>query len=200
MNLIKIRDCLEQRKSIIFYKKGVYSCYQILKDEYNCIYFFEPLPLKLRLLEVLKKISSNKIPAKSTIPELVEMILKKIRNKIFIILFDQFERLTIRSAQIYHHLLKRANILFICNFNHQFSSQLYGFFKCFFFINREQYYQETGRDEIDITYTIYFILSILCFLIYLKTATSPSMASILIGASWFALIIFRTFIYAGGRL
>ena len=49
--------------------------------------------------------------------------------------------------------------------------------------------------------TLFIVLiSIFCFLLYMKISYSLYMAVILIGGVWFALIIFRTLMYAGGRI
>ena len=63
-----------------------------------------------------------------------------------------------------------------------------------------KYKKEVVKDEINVTYAIYFLISIFCFLLYMKISYSLYMAVILIGGVWFALIIFRTLMYAGGRI
>jgi hypothetical protein len=115
-------------------------------------------------------------------------------------MFNNFDILTKRAAQIYQHLNSHQNILFICSFASNFSQDVYPFFKSFLFINKEEYNEKTGKNEVNITYAMYFLMSVLCFFIYIKTASSMAMAMILIGGAWFALIIFRTFTYAGGRI
>jgi predicted lysophospholipase L1 biosynthesis ABC-type transport system permease subunit len=76
---------------------------------------------------------------------------------------------------------------------------LYSFFKTFILANPEEYELKNGDNEINVTYPLYIMLSLYIFLIYLKTATSIYMAFLFIGAAWFALIVFRTFVFVGGR-
>jgi hypothetical protein len=67
-------------------------------------------------------------------------------------------------------------------------------------MNVDQYKLETGKDEINISYAVYFCLGLICFFIYLKTASSAYIGAMLIGGAWFGLVIFRTFVYTGGRV
>lgn len=202
MNLIQIKGCIKDGKNIIYYNKDIYRCYSELKDDYLSIYLTEPVPVKIRLIDTIKTNSRTKKRSlnRLTIPELLKMLIAELKFKKLIIFFNHFERLTKRSVQVYQYLNSLENVLFICSFNKNFSSTVYPFFKTFEFMNKEEYNLQTGEDEINITYAVYALISSLCFFIYLKTSSSVFMAVMLIGAAWFALIIFRTLIYAGGRI
>ena len=201
MNLIQIKDDINNGRNLIFYNKDVYNCYKQLQNDYLCIYFNEPLPVKVRLIESINIISGNRKPSlnRLTIAELRDLLVKRLKYKTLIILFNHFERLTKRSVQAYQYLNSLENIRFICSFNKNFKPEVYSFFRTFELINQDEYKLKHGKKEINITYTVYAILSIYCFFIYMKTASSLAMAAILIGGAWFALIIFRTLMYAGGR-
>jgi hypothetical protein len=201
MNLIQIKDDISNGKNLIFYNKDVYNCYKQLKNDYLCIYFNEPLPVKVRLIESINIISGNRKPSlnRLTIAELRDLLVNRLKYKTLIILFNHFERLTKRSVQAYQYLNSLENIRFICSFNKNFKPEVYSFFRTFDLINEDEYKLKHGRKEINITYTVYAILSVYCFFIYMKAASSLVMATILIGGAWFALIIFRTLMYAGGR-
>ena len=168
---------------------------------FSCIYFNEPLSVKVRLIESINIISGNRKPSlnRLTIAELRDLLVKRLKYKTLIILFNHFERLTKRSVQAYQYLNSLENIRFICSFNKNFKPEVYSFFRTFELINQDEYKLKHGKKEINITYTVYAILSIYCFFIYMKTASSLAMAAILIGGAWFGLIIFRTLMYAGGR-
>jgi hypothetical protein len=200
--LIGLRKELKDGKNVLFYQQEIRALYDLLKDDYLCIYFNEPLPIKLRLIQCLEKVGSKKNVNlnRFTIPELVNMIFAKINFGTLIIMFNNFDMLTKRAAQVYQHLNSRENVLFICSFANNFSQDVYPFFKSFLFVNKEEYNEKTGKNEVNVTYGVYFLLSVLCFFIYIKTASSMVMAMILIGGAWFALMIFRTFTYAGGRI
>ena len=100
---------------------------------------------------------------------------------------------------MYQHLNSLSNIQFICSFSQDFKPEVYPFYKQFELINQKEYEEKGVKDEINVTYAFYIILSVYCFFIYLKTFPSISTPFILIGAAWFALIIFRTLVYIGGR-
>lgn len=201
MNLIQIKERINDGNNIIFYNKDVYYYYNELKNKYLCIYFNEPLPVKIRFIETINLITNKNKPSlnRLTIAELREILVKKLKYKKLVIFFNHFERLTKRSVQIYQYLNSLENVQFICSFKKNFKKEVYPFFKTFQLANQEEYDLKSGKKEINITYTIYAIISIYCFFIYLKTASSMIMAMMLIGGAWFALIIFRTLMYAGGR-
>jgi hypothetical protein len=201
MNLIQIKEQIDNGNNLIFYNKDVYKYYDGLMNDCLCIYFNEPLPVKVRLIECINKVSNRKRPSlkRQTMEELKKILVKELHYEKLVIIFNHFERLTKRSVQIYQYLNSLKNIQFICSFKKNFKSDVYPFFKTFYLVNREEYKLNCGKKEINITYTIYAILSVYCFFIYLKTASSMVMAMILIGGGWFALIIFRTLMYAGGR-
>jgi len=201
MNLIQMRDDISNGKNLIFYNKDVYNCYKQLKNDFLCIYFAEPLPVKVRLIESINVISGNRKPSlnRLTIAELRDLLVKRLKYKTLIILFNHFERLTKRSVQAYQYLNSLENIRFVCSFIKNFKPEVYSFFRTFDLINEDEYMLKHGKKEFNITYAVYVILSVFCILIYLKAATSFSMGSLLIGSVWFGLILFRTFLYVGGR-
>ena len=93
MNLIQMRDDISNGKNLIFYNKDVYNCYKQLKNDFLCIYFAEPLPVKARLIESINIISGNRKPSlnRLTIAELRDLLVKWLKYKILIILFNHFE-------------------------------------------------------------------------------------------------------------
>lgn len=203
MNLIQIKEDIENGRNLMFYKKDVYSCFKKLKSEYLCVYYNEPLPVKMRLVDAMYAISGfTKSQLNSlTIPELTELLVRELESKPLIILFNHFERLTERSLQIYQYLNSMENVHLICSFNvvKNFKPDIYLFFKTFKLVNMDDYKVENTKDEINITYAVYAILSIYCFFIYLKTSFSCNIASLLLGGAWFAFLIFRTLMYTGGK-
>lgn len=201
MNLIQIREELSAGKNLIFYNKNVYEYYNSLHNDFICIYFNEPVPVKPRLIESIEKISGKKNNSltRLTISELKALFVEELQYEKLVIIFNHFERLTKSSVQVYQYLNSLENVQFICSFNKNFKPEAYPFFKTFELVNKEEYDAVNCKDEINITYTAYFIISALCFVIYLKTASSMMIGVLLIGGAWFALIIFRTLMYAGGR-
>jgi hypothetical protein len=202
MKVIRIKDLIKKQKNILFYNKDVNQCYEELKDIYLCVYFDEPVPVRLNLIGILKAINPDYKYNKGriTIAELREVIQKELGSKNLIILFNNFEKLTRSALTVYKHLNTNKNIKFICNFKNRFRHEAYTFFKTFNFINKEDYPHEENMKKINITYTIYAILSLICLLIYIKTSISFYFVTIIIGGIWFGLIIFRTLMYAGGRI
>jgi len=201
MNLIQITEQIEKGNNLIFYNKNVFECFNSLKNDYMCIYFNEPIPMKPRLIEAILQISSDdKLSLnRLTIAELMEILINELKYEQLIILFNHFERLTKKTVQSYQYLNSLDNIQFVCSFDKKFKPEVYPFFKTFELVNREEYLDLSGADEINITYPVFALLSILCFFVYLKMA-SLEVGFLLVGASWFALIIFRSLMYVGGRI
>ena len=202
MKIIQIRDKINDGKNIIFFQKSVYDCFNELKEDFLCVYFSEPIPVKVRLINIIQELNGDDSRSlnRKTITELKEILLKQLKYERLIICFNHFERLTKRTVQIYQSLNSLTNVQFVCNFQNNFKSELYPFYKTFILANPEKYELKNSKNEINITYAVYILISIYVFIIYLKTASSIYMAFILIGAAWFALIIFRTLVFVGGRL
>ena len=202
MKVIKIRELIKVEGNILFYNRDVYRYYYKLSDDYLCIYFDEPVPVRVKLIRILKtinpeyKFNKNRI----TITELREVIPEELESKNLIILFNNFEKLNKSALNAYKYLNNSKNIKFICSFKNRFRNEAYTFYKTFNFINKEDYPYEENLKRINITYTIYAVLSLLCLLIYIKTSFSFYILTIIIGGIWFGLIIFRTLMYAGGRI
>ena len=202
MKAILIKELAEEQENVIIYNRNVSKFYYKLKKNNRCIYFDEPIPVKIKLKEILKTVNSDYKFDKNhiTIAELKEVILKELGTNKLIILFNNFEKLNKSALNAYQYLDKSKNVRFICSFKNRFKNDAYIFYKTFKFINKEDYPYEENMKRINITYTIYAILSFVCFLVYLKASMSIYIATIIIGALWFGLIIFRTLMYAGGRI
>ncbi|BDZ68785.1 hypothetical protein GCM10025860_22330 [Methanobacterium ferruginis] len=119
MNLIHIKENIGNGKNLMFYKKNVYDCFKELKKDYLCIYYNEPLPIKIRLVDSINFISgySKTHLNRLAITELTKLLIDELKSTTLIILFNHFERLTERSLQIYQYLNSRENIHFICSFS-----------------------------------------------------------------------------------
>jgi hypothetical protein len=202
MKIIQIMDKIDDGKNVIFYQKSVYDCFNELQEDFLCVYFSEPIPVKVRLIKIIQELNGDDIRSlnRKTISELKEILLKQLKYERLIICFNHFERLTKRTVQIYQSLNSLTNVQFVCNFQNNFKSELYPFYKTFILANPDKYDLKNSKNEINITYAVYILISIYVFFIYLKTTSSIYMAFILIGAAWFALIIFRTLVFVGGRL
>ncbi len=103
MKLTQIKEDIEKEPNLMFYKKDVHKYFKELKSEYLCVYYNEPLPVKMRLVDAMYAISGfTKAQLNSlTIPELTELLVRELESKTLIILFNHFERLTERYLQIY---------------------------------------------------------------------------------------------------
>ncbi|WP_231551395.1 hypothetical protein [Methanobacterium sp. SMA-27] len=173
-----------------------------MKEDYFCVYFNEPVPVRVQLIKLLKLINPDYSFNSShiTVAELKEAIVKELDHENLIIIFNHFEKLSKRYVGIYQYLNSFQNIQFICSFINKINRNTYPFYETFKILNKEEYKNDTAKDEINITYSLYIIISIICFFVYIKSANSVYMAAILLGGAWFALIIFRTMMYAGGRV
>ena len=192
--------------NVILYNRDVHSYYHKIKEIFECVFINEPVPVKVQLLKILNKIVGHKKLkiSQATILDIKELIVKHLEKKTLVILFNQFEMMTKSAVQVYEYLNGFDNIIFVTSFKRNFKKEVYFFFKTFIFINREEYKKAKETDEINVTYPLYFILSVICFAVYLKFALSLysqtiSFAVTFIGALWFSFIVFRTFTYIGGK-
>lgn len=200
-NLIQLRQKIDDGKNLIFYKKSVFDCYEELEDDYLCIYFNEPTPVKGKLVKIISELSEEKKTAlnRKTIVELKEELVKELAYERLIITFNHFERLTKSAVQVFQYLNSLKNIQFICSFSNDFKPGIYPFYKRFELVNKEEYKEDGVKDEINVTYALYILISAYCFFIYLKGISSVYSIFMIIGGIWFALLIFRTLVYVGGR-
>lgn len=193
-------------KNSIFYKTNINNYFNQLKDTYNSVYISEPLPVKAQLIKILEKITNKKVtnPNKKTVQYLKESIIQKLNYKL-IIWLNHFEKLTKASAYTYKYLTRTRNIIFVANLEEKFSMEVCFFFKKFMIINKNEYEIYYRKNEINVTYALYLILSILCFVIYIKFTLSTCLETIflpviVIGGVWFAFLVFRTLIFTGGKV
>ncbi|MCK9150516.1 hypothetical protein [Methanobacterium alcaliphilum] len=201
MNLIQITRSIGEGQNLLFYDRDVQKVYLELNSKYNCIFFNEPVPLKVRVIECIETVVRKKEASlkKFTTAELIKILLAKLNSNKLIILFNGFHLLNRQAVSSLQELNNHTNIMFICSFNKEFKSEVYGFYKTFQLVNMEEYRLETGQDEINITYPVYFIFGVIAFLIFLKASSLANVSATILGALWFGLIIFRTMVYVGGR-
>ncbi len=201
MNVIQITEKINDGKNLIFYNKSIFDFYEALKDDYLCIYFNEPTPVKVRLIKLINELSPDNKHSlnRLTIAELKDILVKELTHERLIITFNHFERLTKRTVEVYQYLNSLNNIQFICSFSQNFKPEVYPFFKRFELVNKEEYKEKGVKDEINITYFVYALLSLIFFFVYIKASSSLFMAALLMGGAWFSLIIFRTFVFVGCR-
>ena len=201
MNIKELREHLHRGENVLLYKRDVTLYITHLKDEFPCILLGEPLPLKYKLIKCIQGISGDEFSTleKMNIVQLRDTLSAKIEDNKLLIIFNQFDRLTRKSAEIYHSLHQNGKVIYLSSFQGHFKPEVYSFYKSFQLLNKNEYHSETGKNDINISYAVYAILGILCCLFYLKISSSAASA-VLIGALWFAVIIFRTLIYVGGRV
>lgn len=202
MNIIQIKNHLLRGENVLLYNRNVSICYPPLKDDFSCILLGEPLPLKFKIIKCIQRVSGDDYASleKMNIVQLRDTLLSKLENFKLIIIFNQFDRLTRKSADIYMSLSQTGKVVYLSSFQSSFKPEVYGFYQSFQLINKDEYESQTGKNDINISYAVYTILGMVCFLVYLKISSSAAMSSVLIGAVWFGLIIFRTLIYVGGRV
>jgi len=204
---INIINIISKGKNVLFYDENVYYYFDEIRGYHDCIFFNEPVPIKNQLISIINKFLDRKKQSlnRLTIPELLEKLVSLLGHKIFVIMFNNFEKLTKRPVAAYQQLNSLKNIVFVCSFKNNFKKDAYYFFKTFEFVNKKKYEKETGKNEINITYGLYFILTSICFAVYIKLMISlyneaPGLLISMLGAIWFSFLIFRTFSYAGGKI
>ena len=126
-----MRDNIDKGKNIIFFQKNIYDCFNEFQDDFVCIYFSEPIPIKVRLIKIILALGYGKesVLNRKTVVELKEILIRELEYERLIICFNHFERLTKRSFQIHQSLNSLNNIQFICNFQGKFKNEIYPFFQ-----------------------------------------------------------------------
>ena len=112
MKIIQIRDKIDDGKNVIFYQKNVYDCFNELQEDFLCVYFSEPIPIKVRLIKIIQELNGDDSCTlnRKTITELQEILLKQLKYERLIICFNHFERPTKRTVQIYQSLYSLTNV------------------------------------------------------------------------------------------
>ena len=165
IKILQIMEKISDGTNILFYNKNVYDCYEQLQDDYICIYFNEHVPAKIRLIKIINEVSgtNNHSLSRLTIPELKEILVKELGYKRLILIFNHFERLTQRTVQIYQSLNSLKNIQFVCSFSDNFKEEVFPFYTQFELVNKKECKEKPEKDEINVTYPVYILLSLICF-------------------------------------
>ncbi len=81
MKIIRIRDKIDDGKNIIFFKRVIYDCFNELNEDFLCVYFSEPIPVKVRLIKIIQELNGDDICTlnRKTITELKEILLKQLK-------------------------------------------------------------------------------------------------------------------------
>ena len=80
MKVLQIMKLIKKGQNLIFYDQDVEPCYDKLKDEFLCVYLYEPTPPRIRLIEIAYKVNkSSKVNIKRiSIPELKKLIISEL--------------------------------------------------------------------------------------------------------------------------
>lgn len=204
MKLLQFQKLVTTGQNLILYKKDVWECYKLLKNNYRCTYIDHPRPVKAKFIQAIKELTGDKYGTftSKTIPELQKILIEESKEQRLIILFNYFEDLTGKMIYPYRYLHENGNIAFVASFTKYYETQgdLQDFYETFQVVNEEELKREVSYDDINITYPTYLFIAGLLFIVYLKAASSLFIATVLIGAIWFAFLVFRTLIYVGGRV
>lgn len=207
INTEEIITNIKLKNNIILYNENVYNYYNKLSDEFDCIYLKDPVPIKKQLIEIIEKISDYKKSKlnRMTVSDLKNLLVEQLDDEFLVIMFNRFEKITKKAVEVYVYINNNSNIIFLASFNGKFNKDAYFFFKKFKILNKDEY-KEKNKDTINVTYPLYIFISVICFAVYLKFGLSLGILGtlyypiVILGAIWFAFLVFRTLTYVGGRV
>jgi hypothetical protein len=103
MNLLQIKNHINQGQNLLFYNQDVHHIYKQLNNDHICAFFNDPSPIKARLIECIEMVVNQQEPAlnRLIVPELFKISLVKLNSQVFIILFNNFHTLTGRLVSAY---------------------------------------------------------------------------------------------------
>ncbi|MCK9150488.1 hypothetical protein MXE27_00855 [Methanobacterium alcaliphilum] len=175
------------------FKKDVKTLIPEISARWTTIYLAEPVPPKLRLVEILSKLGAGKKETmkRFTIEELKDKIESETKNKKVIIAFNHFEKMTKTGSQAFEFLIDLPSIILVCSYQNHFRDHAYTLF------TRMESFKDEKDEEVDIKLAVFAVITFLCIFSYLKLAFSfaGTMAFGVLAATWFGLMIFRTFLF-----
>ena len=191
----KVFSCVNDNKSVLVYREDVYKFLPDLANRWTTVFIKDPVPPKLKLIEICEKLGIEKKEKlrRKTIEELKELIAKETKNKKIVILFNHFERMTQLGADTWDFINNLDSIILVASYHKNFKSVAYSLFR------QMEHIREEIHEEIDIKFSIFAIITALGLFSYVKLASlnTAYVASLLLAGIWFALIVFRTFIFVG---
>lgn len=186
----KITGCISEGRSVILYKHDLQKVVKFLSDKWTVLYLAGPNPPKSRLVELLVMMGLGTKDALNnmTTDELKDKFSSETKNKKIVIAMNHFETITKRSVDLFYFFLNAPGVTLVCNYEDNFKEHAYGLF------TKMEHFIEEKDEEINITFTMFWIIASFAVIFYLKLAFSiSSMWSVIIlAALWFGLTIFRT--------
>ena len=191
----KIFSCVNDNKSVLVYREDVHKFLPDIANRWTAIFIKEPVPPKTKLIEICERLGIEKKEKlrRKTIEELKELIAEKTKNKKIVIMFNHFDRMTQLGADTWGFLINLDSIILVASYYKNFKSVAYSLFR------QMEHIREEIHEEIDIKYSIFAVITALGLFSYVKLASlnTAYIASLLLAGIWFALIVFRTFIFVG---
>lgn len=186
-------EVLDEGWNVLYYNlevREIYNEFSELESHHRMVYVGIPKPLKPVLIQIGIQIGGDQELSKMTISEITEKIIEE--GEPVWVFFEDFEELTSRIARILYRLYKHGQIQYVASANGPVSNKLREFLGTFKILGEK-------REEINITYPVFFILTIIAFIIYVRISfiLGVSSAYTILGGFWLSFLIFRTLIYIG---
>ena len=186
----KVTGCISEGRSVILYKQDLQKVVKFLSDKWTVLYLAGPNPPKSRLIELLVMMGLGTKDALNnmTTDELKDKFLSETSNKKIVIALNHFETITKRSVDLFYFFLNAPGVTLVCNYEDNFKEHAYGLF------TKMEHFIEDKDEEVNITFTLLWIMASLAVIFYLKLAfaISSMWSVVILAALWFGLTIFRT--------
>lgn len=186
----RITGCVSEGRSIILYKYDMQKVVKFLSNKWTVLYLSGPNPPKSRLIEILMMMGLGKKDAltRLNMDQLKDKFLDQTRNRKTVIALNHFDEMTKTSVDLFNFFLNTPEVVLVCNYNTNFKEHSYGLF------TKMEHFIEEKDEEINITFTMFWIVASFCVIFYLKLAfaISSMWSVVILAALWFGLTIFRT--------
>lgn len=186
----KVTGCISEGRSVILYKQDLQKVVKFLSDKWTVLYLAGPNPPKSRLVELLVMMGLGTKDALNnmTTDELKDKFSAETKNKKIVIALNHFETITKRSVDLFYFFLNAPGVTLVCNYEDNFKEHAYGLF------TKMEHFIEDKDEEVNITFTLFWIMASLAVIFYLKLAfaISSMWSVVILAALWFGLTIFRT--------
>jgi len=177
-----ILENIRSGKNTLIWKQNTLTYVTQIQDKYKyTVYINETAPIKTKIIEIIIKLSQLKgrvkIETESelnkfTAIQLKEILKKRVQKDKLVVVFNRFENITRSVAQFWLSVAGNKHIVFVGSVWGSWRKELYGFYKIFELINKEE--REESRAEMNVTIPVILLIGAFVFVVLFKLSIISS--------------------------
>jgi len=177
-----ILENIRSGKNTLIWKQNTLTYVTQIQDKYKyTVYINETAPIKTKIIEIIIKLSQLKgrvkIETESelnkfTAIQLKEILKKRVQKDKLVVVFNRFENITRSVAQFWLSVAGNKHIVFVGSVWGSWRKELYGFYKIFELINKEE--REESRAEMNVTIPVILLIGAFVFAVLFKLSIISS--------------------------